>query len=484
MLFVILAMAIAGGVADRSLHRAPLARTPPLPVSSVSSADVESSVWYCLGGTSPTGSAAAAALNLVNTTSKHAFGTLTAVSDTGTTKSEPIEIPADTQIVEAPGLLVGGAFVAATVDIDGGGVLVNESVAGPLGWSEAACSRSTASAWYFASGSTVNGGTLTVSLYNPTTTDAVVDMTFVTPSGIAQPEPFEGIQVLPGQLKVEHIDAYVQDAASVSSIVAVRTGAVVAAALQAVSNQGAHGLSLRLGVPAPSPTWSVPRSIDLTGGLTAITVFNPTTTKEVVRVEVHPYRSPAAVFSHTLAGHTTWVLSTSAQQRIPEAIPFLATVRVRSGPGVVVDRSIVAPSSFPAPQFGAVSGLAIGPAQAEAQVAMLPSPGSPDDPAVTNAAVGGVNLVNPGSVPLRATLSYLSTRRGLVKLATVTVGPNAARTLGPEQSTGVQKALGLARVGRLPLVVSADRPIVVLEDLTPSATAGIVSFAGAGATTP
>ncbi|MGH9007191.1 MAG: DUF5719 family protein, partial [Acidimicrobiales bacterium] len=470
----VLAVTIGAGVVDRVAHRAVAPPPPALAVTAVPSAAVESSAWYCAGGTSAPGSTAATTIQLVNTTAAPVDGTLSAVSDTGTTKSEPVVVPARAQSVVVPGPLVGGKVVAATVELDGGGVLVTESVAGPLGWSEAPCSRSTAPEWYFASGSTVDGGTMAISLYNPTTTDAVVDMTFVTPSGISQPTPFEGIVVPPGTVAVEQVDSQVQDDASVSSIVVARTGAVVAAMLQTESVNGAHGVSLRLGAPTLSGHWTLPDSIDLTNGTTAITVFNPVGRPDRVTVTVHPGASPVATFTHLVGPRTAWVLETSGEGRIPAGVPFLATVRA-SGPGVVVDRSISAPRSFSAPQFGAVTGLSSGPPQPLSAVAVLPGPGTRAHPSTADAVVEGLSIVNPGAASVRASVLAMGVG-GLVPLGSVTVRPGRAEVFG-RSGPG---AAALRRVGRVPLVVRAGAPVGVLEDLGPSAAAAVVGIAGAG----
>ncbi len=488
MLAVILLASIGAGVADHLVHRAPPAPAPAVPFSSIAPAGVESTAWYCDGGMSAASASAATTISLVNTTSAEVSGTMTAVADTGRTKTMGIDIPARSQSVESPGLLVGGTFVATTVNLSGGGVLVSESVAGPLGWSETACSRSTSPEWYFASGSTIDGNTIALSLYNPTSTDAVVDLTFVTPSGITQPQPFEGIVVAPGALQVERIDAYVQDATSVSSVVQARTGAVVASELEIESDSGVRGVSVRLGVATLFSTWSLPNSRDLPSGATSITVFNPTDETDRVQVLVHPQASPSARFTNTIGPRSAWVFDTSAQTRIPLGLPFLATIRVVRGPGVVVDRTTHGPSSLGAPQFGAVSGLSVGPALPAASIALVPGPGNSAHPVVPGAQASVLNVVNPGKVTLHATVSALS-GGGPVVLGRITVPPGGSLTgcITARTSCARFSALtldALRALERAPLVVSSDGPVLVLEDLSPAADDGVVSLAGAGAPAP
>lgn len=479
LVLALLLAGIGGALADHLIARPGPAAGPPALGAAIVPAAAESSAWYCTGGTPGSGSTGLETLQLLNTSDRSTTATVGAVSDTGVEGSESVAVPARAQVDEAPGELVKGAFVAATVKVAGGAVLVTETVAGPLGWSEAPCSRSTASSWYFASGSTVHGGTLAVSLYNPTTTVAVVDMTFVTPSGIAQPQPFEGIVIAPGDLAVEEVDRYVQDARSVSTIVTVRTGSVVAAALQAVSSDGVHGLSLRLGSPQLFLHWAVPRSIDVTGGQTAVTIFNPSRVAEKVQVHVEPYRSPPATFTQTVGPLTAWVLETSADGRIPVGIPFLATVGVISaGSGVVVDRSVVAPWSFGAPQFGAGSALGIGPGDLATTAGVFTGPGTGAQPAVMGSAIGALDLYNPGTGSLDATVWALGPS-GLMRVAAANVRPGHALSLSASGSSGVRRASRLGPLGPSPLVVTATEPVLVLEDLTPGATAGVVSLAAA-----
>ena len=485
MLAVILLASIGAGVVDHLVHRAPPAAAPPVPFSSITPASVESTAWYCDGGMSAANSSATTTINLVNTTSAEVSGTMTAVAETGRTKTIAIGVPARAQSVESPGLIVGGTFVATTVNLSGGGVLVSESVAGPLGWSETACSRSTSPEWYFAAGSTIDGNTLALSLYNPTSTDAVVDLTFVTPSGVSEPQPFEGIVVAPGALQVEQVDAYVQDATSVSSVVQARTGAVVASELEIESDSGVRGVSVLLGEPTLFSTWSLPNSRDLAGGATSITVFNPTGKTERVRVLVHPQASPSARFTSTIGPRSAWVFDTSGQTRIPLGLPFLATIHVVRGPGVVVDRTTDGPSSLGAPQFGSVSGLSVGPALPAASIAVVPGPGDSANPVVSGAQASVLNVVNPGAVTLHATVSALS-GGGLVMLGRITVPPggSVAGCITATTSCARFSPLTLDALGALersPLVVSSDGPVLVLEDLRPAADDGVVSLAGAGA---
>ena len=72
----------------------------------------------------------------------------------------------------------------------------------------------------------------------------------------------------------------------------------------------------------------------------------------------------------------------------------------------------------------------------------------------------------------------------MVRVGSVAVGPGLAVTVGGSASIGVRVLPGIRRLGRVPLVVGADGPLLVLEDLAPGATAGVVSLPGSGSTGP
>ena len=85
--------------------------------------------------------------------------------------------------------------------------------------------------WDFAGGST-SSGLLDLSLYNPTAAQAVVDVSFLTPSGsVLEPQAYQGITLAPGQLEGAKLGDYVQNQAQVATLVQASSGDVVATEL-------------------------------------------------------------------------------------------------------------------------------------------------------------------------------------------------------------------------------------------------------------
>jgi hypothetical protein len=460
-----LVLLLAGvGFFDRALPHTAAPAAVIRPVSAVAPADVESSAWYCAGGSGTAGSAAVATLNLLNTTGHGTTGSMTVVTDSGATRTTAVSVAAHADVAVAPSQVLSGTWVATSLQFNGGGVLVTQSVDGPDGWSSAPCAGTTSADWYFASGSTEPGHTVTLSLFNPTAATAVVDLSFLTPHGVEEPQLFEGVVVPADGLTVEQIGAYVQDQSSVSTVVHVRTGRVVADELETAAASGVSGVSLRLGEAQTARVWVLPRSVDPGGGTTTLSICNPTFLPVRVVVRVRLPSGPVAPFSETLLGQSTWVLDASAQTRIPTGVSYSTVVR-SSGGGVVVDRGVATAASAPAPQFGAVSAV---PADDVGSTQIVASPGAPGHLAVAGAAATGLGLFNLGSRPVSVTVSTAPTSGG--------AGEAIARVVVAPLSSALVGTTALAGVHRRPLVVRADGTVVAMIDLGPVGSPGVVTL--------
>jgi hypothetical protein len=446
------------GVLDWAIPRRTPRAAPTPPVSAVAAADVESSAWYCAGGTGPAGSAAVATLDLVNTTDHRATGSMSVVTDSGASRTSAVTLAPRAQETVVPSQILSGAGVATSLQFEGGGVLVSQTVDGPNGWSDAPCAGTTSPYWYFASGSTEPGHAVSLALFNPTAATAVVDLSFVTPHGVLEPQLFEGVVVPAGGLTVEQIGAYVQDQSAISTVVRARTGHVVADETETASASGASGLSLRLGVPDTQREWVLPRSVDTVGGTTTVSIFNPSLLPEHVVVRVRLASGSVAPFEETLLGQSTWVLDASAQVRIPKGVSYSTVVRA-TGAGVVVDRRVVSGTTAAAPQFGAQNALAAGDLGA---TQILAAPGTRVDPAVTGAGEDALGLANVGTGRVAVTVSDAA---GQV-FRRVVVAPGSYSVIGAGALRGLHRAL----------IVRADGPVAAMADLGPTGSPGVVAL--------
>jgi hypothetical protein len=403
---------------------------------------------------------------LSNTTGHAVTGTITQVTDDRSSKVVPVRVPGFAQVIPtlpAP----SGSWVSQIVTLAGGGVSVTQLVHGDTGWSVSPCLSTTSSVWFFPSGRTSNSDGLALALLNPTPTPVVVDLSFVTPSGALHPINYQGIVIGPGQMQVENVATEVQNESTVSTVVTARTGRLVAAEEQSFNDKAA-GLSVVPGVPLMESAWSLPQNQELSGGSSGIDVFNPSTNSEHVTVHLRLASGPLAPLTETVAPGTTWVLATSAQSRIPAGTVYSANVVASGGPGVVVGRTVAAPSTANAPQAGLANAIDRLTASPPTDIWMVPPPGTTASPVVSGAA------------PHQLALSNASGARTGYNVDAVT--PSGLRAIAsgslPSGDFATVSGSALAPAGLDPIIVRSTGPLSVTMDIGPTGNVGVVSVPG------
>jgi Family of unknown function (DUF5719) len=437
------------------------------PASVVGAPDAESSAWYCTGQSTASGGVSPGFLALTNTSTRSVGATITAVSDGGATARVALTVPP--RNVAAPNVppLASGSWEAETVTVSGGGIAVTQLVHSSLGWSESPCQSTTSSLWYFAGGSTAAADGLDVSVLNPTSTPVVVDLSFVTRSGTVHPINYQGIVLQPGQVAVEDVASEVQQQQTVSTVVATRTGRVVASELQQFVGASA-GESLVPGVPVPESRWAIPQAQEVPGGASEVDVFNPGTTPEEVTVRLRLPSGPLAPLSDAVAPGTTWALQTSAQTRIPDNVTYAATVDARGGPGVVVGRTVNLPGSAASPQAGMAVAVAGSGATSPSGMWVVPPPGTAGSSPASGAAPAYLALLNTSDTDEHF-VAFGRSGSGAHTLATGTLGADSATVV-------YGSALAAARLDQV--VVRSDGPMAISEDANPSGGIGVVTMPG------
>ena len=462
---VFVVVVIVGVAVAASTHPASAPPAQASPAALVSAPDAESSAWYCTGqGTAS--SVVPGQVFLTNTTAHAISGTITTITDAGATAKTAVAVPPDS-VVAPPQPSAAGSWAGQVVTLDGGGVAVTQSVQYSGSWSVVPCQSSTASTWYFPSGSTSSGSGLQIVLLNPTSTPVVVDFTFVTPNGVIHPITYQGVVIQPGQLVAMNVAPVVQNESAVSSIVAARTGRFIATEIQAFPAPTA-GVSLLPGIAVPQSHFVIPQAEEVQGGSSEIDVFNPGQTAESVTVRLRLGSGPLAPLSSTVAPFSTWVLTTSTQTRIPVGESYSADIEATGGSGVVVGRAVHAPATATAPQSGladAVDGRST--ASPTGQWVVAP-PGTSAAPAVSGAAPQFLALTNTSSTDEDYRAFALSPS-GERPLASGTIAAHG---------TVVVSGSALAAGGLDQIMVRATGPMAVSEDAAPSGSVGVVTIPG------
>ena len=442
---------LLGGLASAKTPQ--IARQPLAVAAEAAPESSQSSSWYCPGGTGTANGQATSTLLVVNSGSRRVAGTVRVADGAGKSATGRLSVAGHAEVAEPVARLLAGSWLASEVDLAGGAVTVSDLVSGPSGWAVTPCASETSANWYFATGSTALGNSLYVTLYNPTASLAVVDMSFLASNGLEQPQAYQGIVLPPGRTVTEPIGTYVQDQAAVATEVSARSGAVVASALEVYGAGGISGLSFRLGAPALAPAWNIPRAADEQGGTSQLAVLNPSDVAEKVTVAVQLPSGPVAPFHEEVAPGTVWALPTGQQIRIPLATDYGLRITATGGPGVVVERTDAGPSAAAAPQWGTVGGLADAATLAADRWIL---PGLP--PTVVPGA-GAVSLAvqNPGNRAVRVTVGGLTSRGGVTHLRV--------------------RAHGIATTAvRGAAVVEASGPVAVVGDGSPAGGSGLVVF--------
>jgi hypothetical protein len=311
--------------------------------------------------------------------------------------------------------------------------------------------------WDFAGGSTASG-LLDLSLYNPTAAPAVVDVSFLTPSGsVLEPQAYQGITLAPGQLEDAKLGAYVQNQAQVATLVQASSGDVVATELDELAVPSGGGLALVAGTPRAATTWRFAQTTAVQGGNVTLVIANPGQSPVTAHVSVG--LAAATVTPHQLivAPLSVATLTVSAVVGWPLGSPYSLTVTAPSP--VIVGRSVTSPSGAVSPEAGLTRGTTV-----TARSWLVVGPGSPGSPAVPDAAIRSLAVADPESTPVQVTVVPLGGGRP-VALARVT-------------GNGVV-VFGTAAVGGLhPLMIEASGPVVVEADIGPTGAPGVVSSSG------
>ncbi len=339
----VIALLTAAVVFDARVGRpgptAPLAaaRTVGVPIATPSGA--LSSTWFCPGGQSAPDQVVGTSVSLANPTGHQATGRLVVIPVTGDAHESPVTVPPRGQTVVDLATVFGGAVVAgASVDLDQGGVVVQETVKVPDGTMVAPCSSVAGTTWYTAAGSTGRDADLLLSVLNPFPDDAIVDLTFATDQGPAAPADLQGVVVPSRHLVVVDVGDKVRRRDAVSASVNARRGRVVVAKVQ---RRGTSSTST-LASPVTAPTWYFASGDKLDGLTDGLELFNPSPQDANVTVELNLDKGAAEPVSTTVPAGGRAEVVVSGIAAIAKGVGYAATVQSVDGVGIVAERTFLA----------------------------------------------------------------------------------------------------------------------------------------------
>jgi len=371
-------------------------------------------------------------------------------------------------------------FAAVSVETDGGGIGVAESVVGGSSMGgpvllSSPCSLAAAPQGYVPTGSTYGGSDVWLSLYDPDATPAVVDVSVSTGTMLTSPPAFQGVPVPPTGLVVLDLRRWVFQRSSLAVTATAVSGDVVVGALEmtsetvatASSSAAAHrvsyvrvtGSSLLVGPDRGFRQWAFAAVQSRKGVASTFSVYDPGTRS--VSVSVAP------------PGRAGIVDALSQDVPAGGIVEFASPVTARSGPGagsVVISaqggKPIVVARLTTRYRARVLEEIDATPGTAGPHDEWL-LPGATVVPRIDDV----VTLADPGTAGTTVTLLELTHgATAPVRLEVVTVGA------GSELEVDLGSVLRYAPI--FALQVLATVPILVEQQLTPhhgltTATGGI-----------
>jgi len=259
---------------------------PSSPLAPGASADfaasAESTALYCTGlGTGDL----AGHVVFTNLTASSRTLTVSVSSNTGVHATRVLALGAHASTDVSPGAWASGTFFGVAAVVGGGGV-VGAEVANNAS-AVAPCSGSGVDSWYAAGFDTLVGSSATISLFNPSATPAVVNVTTVTASGFSAPAPFQGFAVGPHDEVALNLGSQIVNTANIGVKVSVLRGAVAVVGVQSAGSL----VSFNLGQGALASTATYPLVTTASGARAQIRVSNPNdaTAQVTATVSLSPY---------------------------------------------------------------------------------------------------------------------------------------------------------------------------------------------------
>ena len=324
-LLVALAVALAATGALSTLERQSSPSAVPSGLAVANHA--ESTALYCTGLTAP-GSGTYGHVVLVNITGAGRTVMLQVSSNTGQHATRQLRLAGHATRTISPSAFVSGTAYGVSAVVDGGGVVAEEIAA--TSTAQAPCAASGVTSWYASGFDTTLGSTATLSVYNPTATPAVFNVSTYSSSGFAAPAPFQGFSVGAHDEAVLDLGKEIVNISDVGVRVNVLRGSIAIVGVQ----QSGSVYSFVTGVGTPANSLWFPQVTTVKGALAQLRVANPNDRPADVTVDVTLGQFKVVPRTLTVRAYASALLSITPNSAIPAA--GFASLALRSSQPVVV----------------------------------------------------------------------------------------------------------------------------------------------------
>jgi hypothetical protein len=280
MLAVTVVAAVAIGVAARDTPAATpstfaAVAEPWMP--AVPTASAVTSTWFCPGVPATGAAGTAGDIIVANAGEVPLTARVTLMGGPGQSVEVPVTVGPDQKAALSAATSLQGPYVAAMVEIDGGGGLVEQRSTQEAGTSVTPCTTQTSAKWYLAEGFTADQSNEQLVLSNPFDQSVYVTIGFATDEGSRQPPELQGIPIPPRSVQVIDMDSIAaRDEAQVAVNVVASRGTLVVGRAQLYNGGGRLGYSMTLGAPTLRSQWWFANGSKGPGISERFSLYNPT----------------------------------------------------------------------------------------------------------------------------------------------------------------------------------------------------------------
>jgi hypothetical protein len=250
-----------------------------LPSALALNGRAESTALYCTGFSSDKLGASGRVI-LINTTNRSHEVTIDHVSNLGASFADEMELGAYERFGFDPSTRLRGDYFGVGAEVTGGGVVGVEVTKDDT--SEAPCISTGITNWFAAGFDTTVGSSAILSVYNPTATPAVFNVSTFSQSGYVAPQRFQGYAVAAHSQAEINLGIAIVDLSDVGVHVRVLRGTLDIVGLQ----QSGPTVSYNTGVEQPSTSALFPLVTTSENATAQIRLANPGPTPADVTLKV------------------------------------------------------------------------------------------------------------------------------------------------------------------------------------------------------
>jgi len=403
----------------------------------------ESTAFYCTGF-SDTKLGESGRVILINTTGQSHEVIIDHVSNLGVGFSNVLNLGAYEQFGFDPSAGVHGDYFGVGAQVSGGGVVGVEVTKDRT--SEAPCISTGITNWFAAGFDTTVGSTAILSVYNPTATPAVFNVSTFSSQGYVAPQKFQGYSVGAHSQAEINLGVAIVDLSDIGVHVRVLRGTLDIVGLQ----KSGPTVSYNTGVDGPSTSAIFPLVTTANGATAQIRFSNPGPTPAHVTLKVTLAKYHVANQTLSVAPYASAVATITPNSAIPAA--GYASVAMRSSQPVIA-----------ALATGTSNDIALSAPQSPQREYLVGD--------FTGRGFDGAVLTNTSSKPISIDVTRLSRGGGATTLGQL--------HLAGETTESVRSALPtLGTLRGVVMIVKASRPSLLVALTLPTKPAGMTVVSG------